>query len=173
MKTIRQHLESLPELYRDWAIYEAERSDWNTCESKKDLSSYALVSAFSWTFTKIGEDFWSAIYGELLHIESSPKPLRIHKKEKTAASQAILDEHRAQFAASTRTVLVAMLKGKTLDKHSGISGNISSRISDLIRENGVPIVKRKKYVKGKFVHMQYLIAEADRAALIERFKLKI
>lgn len=169
MKTIRQHLESLPELYRDIAIGECERLDIGMLDRRTNSLASAIGCMFIWSESLTGYHFWDSLSQWI--VSHHTEPLRIHKKEKTAASQAILDEHKAHFKASTRAVLIELLKGKTLDKHSGISGNISSRISDLIRENGVPIVKGRKEKDGKLLHFTYSIAPEHRAEIKKRFKL--
>lgn len=171
-KTIREWLNELPPLCRDLALYEAERIDSSRLSLMRDNLHQAIIGMFTWQASSIGSSFWIYLYEWVC--EHHPTEIKIHSKEKTATSQAILNEHKAHFTASTRTVLIAMLKGRTLDKHSGISGNISSRVSDLIRENHVPIVKtRKLRSNGKLAYFRYHIAEADRAELIERFKLNI
>lgn len=169
MKTIRQHLESLPPLFRDLAIYEAESCNFNNLDGTATSLSDAVYRFMPWRFCKSGELFWSELHLWIKNYHT--EPLRIHSKEKTAASQAIIDEHRAHFKASTRAVLIELLKGKTLDKHSGISGNISSRISDLIRENGVPILKGRKERNGKLLYFTYHIAPEHREEIKKRFKL--
>lgn len=173
-KTIREWLNELPELYRDIAIYRLDTNPVRKRGANKVESLHdAINRSIAWWLISDSEiEFWLALY-KWVKAHHSP-PISIHTNENNATSQAILNENKAHFTASTRTVLIAMLKGRTLDKHSGISGNISSRISDLIRENNVPIVKtRKLRSNGKLAYFRYHIAETYRAELIERFKLKI
>lgn len=170
-KTIREWLNELPELYRYIALYEAKRQKVDLYTRRNGLPE-SMFAMFTWDLSEIGWHFWNDLY-DWVYEHHAPS-ISIHTKENNPTSQAILNEHKANFTASTRTVLIAMLKGRTLDKHSGISGNISSRISDLIRENHVPIVKtRELRSNGKLAYFRYSIAKADRVELIERFKLKI
>ena len=171
MKTIRQHLDSLPPLYRDLALYEAEKYTLHNLDRQALSLSDAIYRFMPWIFSGIGEYFWQDLHRWVVYHYT--EPIRVHKKEKTAASQAILDENKVHFKASTRKVLIELLKGNTLDKHSGISGNISSRCSDLIRENGVPIIKGRKEKNGKLLYFTYSIAPEHRADIAKRFKLKI
>jgi len=175
MKTIRQHLESLPELYRDIAIYECERLGAEVLDEKYPTLHDAISCMFVWSKSKVGDDFWA--YLSLWIKMNYTEPIRVHKKEKTAASQAILDEHRAHFAAQVKAILILMLNGTIVDKKTRLKGapigNVSSRISDIC-SNGIPVVKTKKLnANGKIQYMQYHIAPEHRADIAKRFKLKV
>lgn len=57
MKTIRQHLETLPEPFRREALESLETRGNNKIETLDD----ALKSAFTWVKTPQGHEYWSEL----------------------------------------------------------------------------------------------------------------
>jgi len=68
-KTIKQHLKSLPPVYRDMVLYAAEiqRKDDYLLLSYNTMHG-ALMCLFTWDHTKEGHDFWDGIYDNLKHL---------------------------------------------------------------------------------------------------------
>ncbi len=64
MKTIREHLNDLPEPYRTEALANNKnQSSWD--KVKEDDISEALLGAFNWLDTPQGYDYWSNFYETL------------------------------------------------------------------------------------------------------------
>lgn len=70
MKTIRQHLESLPEPYGEMALESVVKDRIIYLDSSKtETLTDALSGIFIWRRTEMGYEFWQAIYLNLLHLK--------------------------------------------------------------------------------------------------------
>jgi len=67
MKTIREHLEELPEPYRSQAISNVEKRDnpRDRFNIKVESISQAVNRSMNWAFTSEGYDYWENVYNSL------------------------------------------------------------------------------------------------------------
>ncbi len=61
-KTVRDHLEDLPEPYRTQAL---QNMWWEDADSKYQDKRKALYQAFNWSNTDQGYNYWREIYDRL------------------------------------------------------------------------------------------------------------
>ncbi len=70
MKTVSEYLETFPEPYRTQAInnFNGNRNDTFWIGKNKECANVkeALGSAFSWNYSKEGDDYWSNFYNSLI-----------------------------------------------------------------------------------------------------------
>jgi hypothetical protein len=72
MKTVKKHLEDIPEVYRELVLEEMKKQNrtmYLSCIIPK--LSDAIFYAFSWGRTGEGWDFWNGIYEECLRVNNS------------------------------------------------------------------------------------------------------
>ncbi len=63
--TIRQHLETLPSPYREWAVENMENYLPEKCSMEVKSKSEALLEGVEWKFSKQGQWFWDEVYVSL------------------------------------------------------------------------------------------------------------
>lgn len=91
--TIRQHLETLPSPYREWALENMEKDpDRDYCFDPHEDVLDALLDAFTWGGSPQGDKFWDMVYSSLKTTGSVPNevPPFISPEEAKAARLALV-----------------------------------------------------------------------------------
>ena len=65
MKTIREHLENLPEPHRSQALANLQRQDPESASALYLIESEAVNMAFWWVDTPEGAEYWRDLYNQL------------------------------------------------------------------------------------------------------------
>ena len=117
MKTILQHLESLPEPYRSQALDNSRRWPIPSANHKLDrvgTMSGSIASAFYWARTPQGLDYWSGVAGHYMYPEmiDLPEPWRQMDQSKTGIIESLtrrveeLEQARQQLFTELRPLFV-------------------------------------------------------------------
>ncbi len=75
MKTVLQHLKSMPSPLGEMAIAEAKRQGFgHLLSNKRDFLSKAISGYFSWADAEMDDDFWIGVYEDARFIEYKISP---------------------------------------------------------------------------------------------------